>query len=107
MLLYVSSCYYICVLKLLCMSPHATICVLILVHMCPHTAIYVCSYYYICVLILGGRITLDKLSSYCYMCPHATTHVSSCYNMCAHATIFNLSTKVFTISCVKALLRLF
>ena len=49
MLLYVSSCYYICVLKLLCMSPHATICVLILLHMCPHTAIYVCSYSYVCV----------------------------------------------------------
>ncbi len=36
----VSSCYYICVLMLLC--------VLILLHVCPHTTLCVSSYYYVC-----------------------------------------------------------
>ena len=50
--IYVSSCYYICVLILLYMCPHTTICVLILLYMCPQTSI--------CVLILLN------------MCPHTT-----------------------------------
>ena len=85
-LLYVPSCYYICVLILisLCIPLYVSsyyiciriqlyvliiLCVLILPYMCPHTTIfvlillYVSSYY--CVLTLS-------------MCPHAM-YVSSCY----------------------------
>ena len=56
--IYVSSCYYICVLILIYVSsyyyvcPHSTICVLMLLHMSPHTTIYMSSYCDICVLIL-------------------------------------------------------
>ena len=56
---YVSSYYYVFVLRLLYMCPHTTIFVLILLYMCPHTAIYAgdagdatYSCYYICVLRL-------------------------------------------------------
>jgi hypothetical protein len=73
--IYVSSCYYICVLMLLYMCPHATmyvsscyyICVLILLYMCPETGERGAHRlrYYICVIML------------LYMCPHANIHVSA------------------------------
>ncbi len=54
--IYVSSCYYVCVLMLLYMRPHTAMyassyyytCVRILLYMCPYTTIYVSSYYYVC-----------------------------------------------------------
>ena len=65
-------CRYMC-LMLLCMCPHTSIyvsscyyiCVLMLLYMCPHTSIYVSSYYYICVRML--------------LYPHTTMYVSSRY----------------------------
>ncbi len=70
--IFVSSYYYICVLILLYMCPHATIfvssysygCVLILLRMCPHTPTDVSSYSYGCVLILLR------------MCPHTGVSAS-------------------------------
>jgi hypothetical protein len=70
-LLYVSSCYHICVLMLY-VSSCSYICVLILLYMCPHTT-----------MCLHGTI---YVSSCYYMCPHATIYASSCYHMCPHAT---------------------
>jgi hypothetical protein len=50
--IYVSSCYYICVLGPLYIR------VLVILYICPLTTIYESSYYYVCV------------SSYCYMSTH-------------------------------------
>jgi hypothetical protein len=85
--IYVSSCYYICVLRSACMQAdyvcsYGYIRVLILLHTCPHTTVYVSSYYYICVLTLlhikCPRTTIH-VSAYDCMCPHTPIHVSSYY----------------------------
>ena len=62
------------------------VCVLILLCLCPHASIYVFSYYYTCVLIL------------LHMCPHATTYVRlpaealyMCLYMCPHTAIYVLT----------------
>jgi hypothetical protein len=88
MLLYVSSCYYICVLMLryifvlmllctrtiyvtshYCMCPHTTeLMSPRRLYMCPHPAECVSSYYYV--------------SSHYYMCLHTAIYVSSYYCIC-------------------------
>ncbi len=68
--IYVSSCYYTCVLILLYMCPHATIYVSSYYNMCPHATTHVSSYSYICVVML------------LYLCPHTLADV------CAEADFF-------------------
>ena len=111
--IYVSSCYYICVLiqsaiyacpiffaLYYCVSSYYNICVLIL--LCPHTTIYASSCYYMCpttmcVLILPY---VSPHTTHCIcafillnMCPHTTMcvcillNVSSYYYLCSHTTI--------------------
>jgi len=69
--MYVSACYYMCVVILLCM--------------CPHTTIHVSSYCYICVLILlymcSAKRYLCVLLTKTYVCRHTTVYV------CPHATV--------------------
>ncbi len=91
---YVSSYYYIYVLILLYMCPHAPICVrmllcvLILLYMCHHTPIYMFAYYYICV-----RILLHKHLpySFCAICMHIYIPicVSAYYYICVRILLLH------------------
>ncbi len=94
--IYVSSYYYICVEAMqththtcdvrlyttyVCSSCYY-ICVLILLYLCPHATIYVSSYYCICVLIL-----------LLYMCPHtsgscATPELQRAAGCCTYIYVF-------------------
>ena len=84
--IYVSSYYYVCVLKLLYVSSYY--------YMCPHTTLQVSSHYCICVLILlyiCPHITMCVLillynCPHTTMCPHATIYVSSYYCICVRIT---------------------